>query len=151
MTVREQIVAEALTWVGTGYVDHAGIKGAGVDCAYLPIRVLQAAGIIPADFKPPVYSPQQWMVRKAGKVLEDTTYLDTLKKFAKREIFDRAEIKPGDLALYQMHTSWTHGAIVLSWPKALLHPIKGRGVIGSQADEGMLRGRPVRFFSFVED
>ena len=58
--------------------------------------------------------------------------------------------QPGDLALYQMHTSWTHGAIVLSWPKALLHPIKGRGVIGSQADEGMLRGRPVRFFSFVD-
>jgi cell wall-associated NlpC family hydrolase len=144
--VRAAMVQEAITWIKTPYVDHAGIKGRGVDCAFLPIKILQAVGIIPADFVPPKYSPQQWLC--AG---EDTTYLDTLMKFAKREITDPKEAKPGDLALYMLHKSWTHGAFILSWPHMLIHPIKVRGVIGSQADEGMLWKRPRRIFSFVED
>jgi cell wall-associated NlpC family hydrolase len=144
--VREAMVREAVTWIGTRYVDHAGRKGQGVDCAFFPIRVLQAVGIVPADFVPPKYSPQQWMIDG-----EDTTYLETLKKFAKREVTDMKEVKPGDLALYMLHKSWTHGAVVISWPGMLLHPIKVRGVIGAQADEGMLRMRPRRIFSFVED
>lgn len=140
------MVEEALTWIRTPYVDHAGIKHVGVDCAFFPIRILQAVGIIPADFEPPKYSPQQWM----HKDIPDTTYLDTLMKFAKREIFNECEIQPGDLALFKMHHSWTHGAIVINWPILLLHPIKEKGVIGSQSDEGMFNTRERRYFSFVE-
>src|SRR5579863_8319593 len=96
------------------------------------------------DFIPPKYSPQQWLSKK-----EDLTYLNTLSKFAKREITVE-EVQPGDLVLYQLCASWTHGALVISWPDFLLHPIKLNGVIGSRSDEGMLRLRPRRFFSFVD-
>ena len=43
--IRNRIVAEALTWIGTPFHDCAGIRGVGVDCAYFPIRVINALGM----------------------------------------------------------------------------------------------------------
>ena len=61
MTIREQIVQEAITWIKTPYVDGQGLKHCGCDCAYFPLRVYQAVGLIPKEFKPPRYSPQAWL------------------------------------------------------------------------------------------
>ncbi len=150
--VRQQIVDEALTWQNTRYHDHAGIKGVGVDCAYLPLRVYQHVGLIPHDFIVPHYSPQQWLKYKddQNQLYEDTTYKDIVMMWVKREI-DESEVQPGDFVLYKILRSWTHGAIVIDWPSFVLHPIAGRGVMGSHVDEGFLYRRPRRIFTLLDD
>lgn len=153
MTLRDKIVEEAKSWIGTPYHDHSGIKGAGVDCAFFPLRVYQAVGKVPTDFEVPYYSPQQWLNSPLQKdklhlKFEDRTFLDIVLRFAKQEIFQENQVQPGDFVIWRVAASWTHGGIVVSWPDYVLHPIKGRGVIGSHGTkEGFLVGRPHRFFS----
>src|SRR5437899_3649351 len=144
--LRQRIVDEALTWVKTPYVDHAGVKGAGVDCAHLPLRVYQAVGLIPYDFVAPHYTPQQWLKHKT----RDTAFEDIVLDWAEREITEE-EVQPGDFVLYKIVNSWTHGAIVINWPHFLLHPIVGQGVVGSTSEEGFLRRRQRRFVNLLED
>jgi len=155
MTIREQIVAEAMTWCGTPYHDHAGVKGCGVDCAYFPLRVYQALNLVDKEFEPPRYSPQQWLnspsqTDKNKLRFEDRTFLEVVTKLTKREITE-VEVQPGDFVIYKVAASWTHGGIVISWPDFVLHPIKNRGVIGSHGlNEGFLIRRPHRFFSVLD-
>lgn len=154
--IRDQIVEEAKSWIGTDYEDHAGVKGCGVDCAHLPLLVYQSVGLITKDFAPPKYSPQQWLNSPLQKdklhlKFEDRTFLDVVLRFAKREITE-AEILPGDFMIVKVAASWTHGGIIISWPDYVLHPVKDRGVIGSHGTrEGFWARRPKRFFTVVGD
>ena len=155
--LRSEITKEALSWAEakTPYHDHAGIKGVGVDCAFFPLRVMQAIGKIPLDFEVPYYSPQQWLNSPSQKdkfhlKFEDPTFISIVKTFAKREITEE-EILPGDFVIYKVAASWTHGGIIINWPDYILHPIVGRGVIGSHGTkEGFLFNRPRRFFSVFD-
>jgi hypothetical protein len=155
MTIREQILAEAATWTQTPYVDHAGIKNCGVDCAFFPVRLLQKVGIIPITFEPPAYSPQAWLNSKSQTdkrhlKFEDTTLLDIVLRFADREITE-AEVLPADFLLVKVAASWTHLGLIVSWPDYVLHPVKGRGVIGSHGTkEGFWASRPKRFFTVIK-
>ena len=155
MTIRDRIVAEAMTWKDTPYVDHAGLKGCGVDCAFFPLRVCQAVGRMPLDFVVPAYSPQAWLnspnqVDKNRLKFEDTTFIDIVLRFAHREITE-AEVLPGDFVIYKVAASWAHGGIIIRWPDFVLHPVAGRGVIGSHGTkEGFLARRPHRFFTVVD-
>ena len=45
MTTREQIVAEARSWLGTRWHHQASVKGVGCDCAGLVIGVARSLGI----------------------------------------------------------------------------------------------------------
>lgn len=152
---RRAAVEEALSWIGTPYVDHAGIKYCGVDCAFFPLRVYQAAGKIQKDFNPPRYSPQQWLnsprqVDKMKLRFEDKTFLNIVLSFSKREISEE-EVQPGDFVIYKVVSSWTHGGVIIKWPEYVLHPIIGRGVIGSHGTkEGFLLSRPHRFFTVFD-
>lgn len=149
------IVQEAVTWSGTPYVNHAGIKGAGADCAFFPCRVYQAVGLIPEDFEPPKYSPQAWLnsprqVDKFHLRVVDTTFLDVVEKFF-TEITE-AEVQPGDLIIYKVVNSWTHGAIVVDYPENVLHAVVGRGVISSHATkEGFLQAKARRYFRIAKE
>lgn len=153
--IREAIVAEAKSWIGTRYHDHAGVKGVGVDCAFFPLRVYQAVGLLPKDFEPPYYSPQQWLNSPNQKdkhklKFEDKAFLDIVQRFSKREITE-AEVLPGDFVIYRVAASWAHGGIIINWPDYILHPILNRGVIGSHGTkEGFLQYREHRFFAVVE-
>lgn len=150
--MREQLVAEARDWLPTPYVDHAGIKHVGVDCAFYLLRIWQAVGLAPLDFKVPKYDPQQWINSpcqrdKRQLKFEDTTFLDIVKRLTKREISE-AEVLPGDLVLWKVAASWTHGAIVVRWPDYVLHAVKLLGVSGAHGtEEGFWKGRERRYFS----
>jgi cell wall-associated NlpC family hydrolase len=154
-SIREQIVKEAISWVGTPYHDHAGIKNAGVDCAFFPLKCYQAVGRIPKDFTVPYYSPQQWLNSPSQKdkfhlKFEDTTFLDIVLRFARREITED-EVQPGDFIIWKVAASWTHGGIIIKWPEYVLHPVVKLGVVGSHADnEGFLVKRQRRFFSVFD-
>ncbi len=48
---RRAIVREAMTWLGTPYVSNGAVKGAGVDCGMILVRVFSDCGIIePFEF-----------------------------------------------------------------------------------------------------
>lgn len=155
-SLRQRIVTEALEWTNTPYHDHSGLKNCGVDCAYFPCRVYQAVGRIPKEYEPPHYSPQQWLnsPKQSDRFklrVVDTTMLEVVKQFARREITE-AEALPGDFVLYKIVASWTHGGIIVRWPDYVLHPVKGRGVIGSHGvNEGFLQYLERRFFSVLEE
>jgi cell wall-associated NlpC family hydrolase len=170
VTTREQITAEALSWLDTPYHDHAGLKGCGVDCAYLPLRVYQKVGKIPLDFQPGKYSPQQWLnspqqVDRLKLRVLDETFFKVVLQFARRELASafvndpssglpilEDSPKPGDFVIYRVAASWTHGGIVISWPDYVLHPVKGIGVVGSHGiNEGFWRRRPARFFTVFDE
>ena len=60
---RDEVVAEAVTWIGTPYHPMACIKGVGADCALFPFAVYQAVGGIPTEVAPPVYT-SSWMLHR---------------------------------------------------------------------------------------
>ena len=57
---RELIEKIALTWIGTPYHHHSGIKGVGCDCVHLLIKVYVEAGLM-EDYDPGYYPPQFFM------------------------------------------------------------------------------------------
>jgi hypothetical protein len=62
---RRRLVREARAWVGTPYHPGADLRGVGVDCGMLLVRVFVDAGLGPA-FDPRPY-PQDWhLQRRAG-------------------------------------------------------------------------------------
>lgn len=157
--LRDAIVAEAKTWIGTRYRDYAGLKASvangkgGVDCAFFPLRVYQATGFIDMAYKPAWYSPQQWLnspsqTDKFHLRVVDETMLKIVQQMTKRELDADETPQAGDFMLCQIVNSWTHGAIVIEWPTMVLHPVKGLGVIGTHALEGgFWKDTPKRYFS----
>lgn len=156
--LRDAICTEAWSWIGTDYHDYAGVKRSakgkgGVDCAFFPLRVMQAVGLISPNYKPKWYSPQSWLNSASQKDKfhlrhVDETMLRIVQQLTKRELDPDETPQPGDFMLCMVVNSWAHGAIVIDWPVMVLHPVKGRGVIGSNAlNEGFWKDTPKRFFS----
>jgi NlpC/P60 family putative phage cell wall peptidase len=102
---RAAIVAEAQSWLRTPYHHLADLKGVGVDCAMLLVRVYQAAGFVPADFDPRPYAPE-WFLHR-----DEERYLAGMEKYSKRIDADLA--KPGDILVYRFGRTASHGAIVV--------------------------------------
>lgn len=103
---RMLVVEEAKTWLGTPYITNGGVKGAGVDCGMLLVRVFVDTGMI-APFDPRPY-PAQWAMHQRAE-----RFLDLVQSFG-HEIFE--EPKPGDVALFKFGHCWSHGAIIVDWP-----------------------------------
>lgn len=139
-SVRQRIVEEAATWLGTPYHHHGAVKGAGTDCAMLLVRVYQSAGLMPSDFDPRPY-PTDWHMHRDAE-----RYVLNLLKFG-REV-DKPKI--GDAAVWKFGRTFSHGAIVTGGNR-IIHSYMGRGVVADEMDQAELAGREVRFFSLIED
>lgn len=98
----DAIVAAAREWIDTPYHHGADIKGVGVDCAMLPVRVFCDLGII-EPFDPRPY-PHDWMLHR-----DDERYERWVARFADRVDTPTA----GDLALFRVGRCFSHGAIVV--------------------------------------
>ena len=98
---RAAIVAAARSWIGTPYHNCADIKGVGVDCGMLLVRVFVDTGLC-APFDPRPY-PIDWHLHRG-----DERYLGF--------IFDRGrevtEPQPGDVMVLRYGRSYAHGGIV---------------------------------------
>jgi cell wall-associated NlpC family hydrolase len=102
---QQLIVNEAMSWLNTPYHHEGDIKGAGVDCAMLLVKVYHDVGLIP-EIDPRPY-PRDWHMHR-----DDERYLDWVKQYA-----DSVEHpQPGDLALFQFGRCVAHGAIIIEWP-----------------------------------
>ena len=132
---RHRVIAEAEFWLGTPYHHMARLKGGGCDCLTLLSAVYHAAGVIPAIEIP--YYPPDWHLHRGVE-----RYMDGLLAHT-REI---AEPKPADVALFRFGRCFSHGAIIVEWPR-LIHAWHAGGVLRGDATQPLLLGRPVRFFS----
>jgi cell wall-associated NlpC family hydrolase len=98
---RETVVAEARSWIGTPYHNCGDIKGAGVDCAMLLVRVFVDTGLC-EPFDPRPYAPDWHMHRGEERYLGF--------------VFDRARavVAPqlGDVAVFKFGRCYAHGGIV---------------------------------------
>jgi len=138
--LRRAVVAEAMTWLGTPHVHRARVKGAGVDCAQLPLAVYAAAGAIEA-FEPADY-PADWHIHK-----ELERYLAYVLPWA-REI-DEGDVQPGDLVLCKIGRVYSHGVIVTRWPQGIHADVNIGQVVLCDLDRdvGLISG-PRRYFTF---
>jgi len=130
--IRDAIIAEGKTWIGTPYHPGARVKGAGCDCATLIAEVCIALGLIPN-----IDIPRE----SAAHFLEtgNPVYLETVLQYC--EEITEAELQPGDLVMYR-RPKWpifTHAAIVVSWPHAVLHAVQNHGVIMNHGTQGEFR------------
>ena len=148
---RQKIVDVARTWLDTPYHTGARVKGQGADCITFIAGVFEEAGLV-KNIPIPSYSAQWHLHRDTEK------YLQGLLKYT-REI--QSPPKPGDIALWKFGRCYSHGAIVIGWPK-IIHAYTGSSCkyenvdtaqwlkfIGeSSAERGKIR--PVRYFTFWE-
>lgn len=137
---RHAVMEEALSWLRTPYQHYARVKGAGVDCAQLPIAVYSTCGIIPAV--DPKY-PKQWHLNRSEEL-----YLDWVKEFAVEIPED--QVGPGDFMVWKWGRTFSHGAIILNPPK-LIHAFIGLGVcIDDYTRNEELKNRQRRAFTVWE-
>ncbi len=108
---RAAVVAAARSWIGTPYHHAADVKGVGVDCAMILVRVFCDLGLI-EPFDPRPYT-RDWMLHR-----DDERYLGFL--FARtREV---AEPNPGDVIVFRYGRCFSHGGIVtVQKPLTIVH------------------------------
>jgi NlpC/P60 family putative phage cell wall peptidase len=98
---RAAVVAEARSWIATPYHNCADIKGVGVDCGMLIVRVFVDLCLIP-PFDPRPYPPD-WHLHRS-----EERYVGGVLEHA-REV--RAP-QPGDVAIFKFGRCHAHGGIV---------------------------------------
>jgi cell wall-associated NlpC family hydrolase len=100
--LRAEVVRVAHTWIGTPYRQCGRHKGAGVDCAMLPLGVMVEAGVI-EDFDPGPYAPE-WHLHQS-----EERYLTWLLNVA----CNVAVPQPGDLVLFWYGRCFSHAGILV--------------------------------------
>lgn len=108
---RARVVAEARRWIGTPYHPGADVRGAGVDCGMLIVRVFVDTDLC-APFDPRPYAAD-WHLHRGeerylGFVTTRCTEVDT--------------VAPGDICVFRVGRCYAHGGIVTrTHPLTLVH------------------------------
>jgi cell wall-associated NlpC family hydrolase len=136
MSLQERIITEAMDWIGTPYMHHARVKGAGVDCAQFPIAVYSACSVFEAfdlDYG------HQWHLHR-----DDERYLDYVQGIG--DAITREDVRAGDFAIWKWGRSFSHGGIMLDEAR-VIHAYIGVGVTIDEIDRNEeLKVRPRLFF-----
>lgn len=149
MTEAEQraaVIAEARSWISTPYHHAADIKGAGVDCGMLLVRVYVDTGIV-QPFDPRPYPPDWNMHRSEERYLHEILTRT-------RELKDDETCGPGDVIVWLHGRTFSHGGIVTDWPR-IIHAYHMSQVVEECDLDREIRlqfiganPRPTRRFSF---
>jgi cell wall-associated NlpC family hydrolase len=145
---RAAIINEALTWVGTPFVDCANVKGpnGAVDCAMLLASTFTATGRL-APFDPRPYSRQHMLHR------DHELFIEWVQNKLGGKPVDKPRI--ADLMLWRFGRTFSHGAIIIN-SEEVVHAYAHPGcVLISRMDEDVLKhvplsnvnfSRPVKYF-----
>ena len=133
---RSAVVEEAQSWIGTPFHHEARVKGAGVDCLMMLAEVYEGAGVV-GHIAVPHY-PADWHMHRDAE-----RYMEGLLGYARPT--EGAPL-PGDIALFKFGRVFSHGTIVVEWPR-LVHAYWAIGVVWGDATLHPLKDRPVRFFT----
>jgi cell wall-associated NlpC family hydrolase len=135
---RLKVAEEALSWLGTPYHPCADIKGVGVDCAMLLVRVYDACGLGPKGFDPRPYAHDFAMHRS------DEHYIQWLGLAGAAQINSPLI---GDIALFKFGRCFSHGGIVVDDSGLIVHAYVRHGVIMTRPSEYPLAGRKTQYWS----
>ena len=140
---RAVVVAEARSWIGTPYHNCADIKGAGVDCGMLLVRVFVDIGLLP-HFDPRPY-PLDWHLHRDAE-----RYLGFVFDFGFGEI---KEPQPGDIMVLRYGRCYSHGGIISrARPLSIVHAFHpARRVLEEETALNAVLNDPKRkrrFFSY---
>lgn len=139
MTLREQIVEEARSWIRTPFHHEARVKGQGVDCGMLLAEVFEAVGLVP--HVAPEHYPPDFMLHR-----NEERYLDVVLKYAVEVTDPDFAPLPGDIVLFQHGRVYSHGGVVISWPKIIHASFPERFVVIGDATQPPLSAKKRRFF-----
>ena len=137
---RLAVVAAARSWLGTPYHHAADVKGHGVDCAMILVRVFCDLGLI-EPFDPRPYT-RDWFLHR-----DDERYMGYL--IARARQVDAPE--PGDVMLFKIGRCFAHGGIVtVADPVTIVHAFApARRVVEDVVRQSPdLDEKPRRFFSY---
>lgn len=110
MSWRDQIAAEARTWLGTKYHHKGRIKGVGVDCGGLIYETYKKVLGIPAEPFPSDY-PEDWGLHKEDNEL----YLNFIMPYVKPTM----DLKIGDLVIFKFGRAFAHGTMYIGGGKVI--------------------------------
>ena len=124
LDVRSRILAEAESWLGTPYHHLADVKGRGVDCAMLLVRVFVDAGAVEAfdPRKPEPYTPDWFLHRSEEK------FKGWVEQFGDK-LPDGQAPAPADVVLFKIGRCASHGGIVIG-PDLMIHADQLAGRVG---------------------
>jgi cell wall-associated NlpC family hydrolase len=139
---RAAVVAEARKWIGTPYHNCADVKGAGVDCGMLIVRVFVDTGLC-APFDPRPY-PADWHLHRS-----EERYLG----FVFDRCSDVTEPQPGDVMVVRIGRCYSHGGVVTNAkPLAIVHAFfQAHRVLEEEVAHNIVLSDPARkprFFSY---
>lgn len=134
---RRLVVEEARSWIGTPYHASADVKGHGVDCGMILVRIFVDTGLV-EPFDPRPY-PAQWAFHQKAE-----RYLSIVERLA-HEI--PGPPLPGDLVLFKVGHCWAHGGVVINWPEIVHANPPGIVMIENCQQVFDIRRRVPRFFS----
>ncbi len=136
---RSAVVAEARKWILTPYHVGADVRGAGVDCGMLIVRIFVDLGLVP-PFDPRPYPPD-WMLHR-----DDEKYLRFFTEHCTRV----AAPRPGDLALFRYGRAYSHGGVVTAIdPVTIVHAYHDAGcVIEESLTQNPALSNPSRKLAF---
>jgi len=138
--LREQIVAEALTWLDTPYHHHGRIKGVGVDCAQILLAVYADALQLAPQLDVGTYSTQ-WHLHRSEEV-----YLDWLALAGAHRV---EQPQPGDMAMWRFGRTFSHSGICVAEGE-FVHAYVSLGVVRTRITEAPLEGREVQYWSILK-
>ena len=141
---RLAFVEEALSWIGTPFVDHSDIKGpkGAVDCAMLLRRCAIDTGLVP-PFDPRPYAPR-WHVHR-----DEEKFIDFLTgQLGAREI---EAPRFGDIAVWRFGRTFSHAGVIINAAEVVHAYWANRMVVKTRRDEPRLSQdggapRAVRYF-----
>jgi NlpC/P60 family putative phage cell wall peptidase len=108
---RARIVAAARAWLGTPYHHAADVKGAGVDCAMLLVRVFCDLKLV-EPFDPRPYT-KDWMLHRGE---------ERFLGFLLARSIAVASPEAGDVVIFRVGRCFAHGAIVTrADPLTIIH------------------------------
>ena len=140
---RAAVVAAAHSWIGTPYHHAADVKGHGVDCAMLLVRVYCDLSIV-EPFDPRPYTRDWFLHRDEEKYLGHLT--------SRTHEVRPSMVAPGDIVVFRIGRLYAHAGIVSrTAPLAIIHAFApARFVIEDFVEASELRDKlkTAKFSSF---
>ena len=136
---RNEIIAEAKCWLGAMWHHEACVPYLAADCGQILIDIYAKCGLIE---RPIVEAyPADWSLHR-----NEERYLAVVEQYAHQV----EKPHPGDIAVWKVGRTFSHGAIVVDWP-TIIHADTVDGVVYADALSGRLSDRQVRFYSVFKE
>jgi len=133
---RQKVLDVAEEWLGTPFHHLQRCKGAGVDCGQFLLGVFEECGFIP-------HVKTQYYTRDFHLHRSEEWYKDLVERFSRP--IPQDEILPADLVLYRVGRVFSHGGIIIKWPR-IIHSFVSHGVAYADGTQGHMMTKAHVFY-----